>query len=177
MKKVLSFVICVALVMSLAACFEMHPPADPAPPESEPASVSSEPENSEPEEPVIPLHLDYFDDHVITHADAWDKNEEAVSEWAKYVYQEFGVSEANAAYIGGNVGLSADSDKGCIDVRRYRILLKSETPIPDSYDKGDGEYIINVISIAASPNMQTEQTVIDILAPSQFDMSDHIDEI
>jgi len=177
MKKVLSFVICVALVMSLAACFEMHPPADPAPPESEPASVSSEPENSEPEEPVIPLHLDYFDDHVITHADVWDKNEGAVSEWAKYVYQEFGISEANAAYIGGNVGLSANSDSGCIDVRDYRVLIKADMPIPDSYDKGDDEYVINVISIAAAPDTQTDQTVIDILTPDRFNLDNRIDAL
>lgn len=177
MNKIISLVLCLTLVLSLTACFETHPPAEPAPPQSEPASVSSRTESSEPEELAPPLHLDYFDAHTITHSDAWDKNEEAVSEWAEYVYQEFGVSEADAAYIGGNVGLSADSDKGCIDVRRYRILLKSETPIPDSYDKGDSEYIINVISIAASPDMQTEQTVIDILSPSRFDTSDHIDEI
>ena len=164
-----------AVAMLLTAC-QSTPAISAEPSQSNQNEPLSPAEPANPDEALPPLHLDYFDTAKITHADAWDENEEAVAEWAKYVYQEFGVSEASAAYISGNVGLSSDFDNGCIDVRRYRIALKAETKIPDSYKSGD-EYIINALSVAASPDMQTEQTVIDILIPSQFDVNNCINEI
>lgn len=141
----------------------------------------------QPEETGPQVRTDYAETHDLTacvYEDAWDERTDYIEDWAHYAYEEFGVTEVAAEYLGGGTAWGGEERYGIgilkdltVATHDFLLTVTSETPLPDSVADEQGRSLIVASTVSVGEQDIGGLALAGVVIPGRFDKNDSLDAI